>query len=160
MSLEEEIIYLITQPENKNVNLKAVLPPSKVLAKVISSFANTDGSYLILGVLDDGTPKGLSGDFFVTETVHKAIDLLTPRPIVNYEYVYVHIKRLFAIKTNKSINDILFENNKYIRQDNKTLLFTVENLPEFSSQKYPKISQLFHVLTVESENSTESKEIF
>lgn len=157
MSLEEEIIYLITQPENKNVEFKAVLPPSRVLAKVISSFANTDGGYLILGVLDDGTPKGLSGDFFVTETVHKAIDLLTPRPIVNYEYVYVHGKRLFAIKTNKSINDILFENNKYIRQDNKTLLFTVENLPEFSSQKYPKISQLFHVLTVESENSTESK---
>lgn len=157
MSLREEIIDLIKQPENENVEFKAVLPPSRVLAKVISSFANTDGGYLILGVLDNGTPKGLSGDFFAIETVHKAIDLLTPRPIVNYEYVDVSGKRLFVIKTKKSSGDILFENNKYIRQGDKTLLFVAESMQEFLSQKYPKISQLFNELTTQSENSTESK---
>ncbi|MBE0495163.1 MAG: ATP-binding protein [Campylobacterales bacterium] len=157
MSLKEEIIDLIKQPKNKNIEFKAVLPPSRVLAKVISSFANTNGGYLILGVLDDGTPKGLSGDFFATETVHKAIDLLTPRPIVNYEYVDAIGKRLFVIKTEKSTDDILFENNKYIRQGDKTLLFAVEDTQKFSSQKYPKISQLFNELTVQSENSTEAK---
>lgn len=157
MNLKDEIIGLIKQPENERVEFKAVLPPSRVLAKVISSFANTNGGYLILGVLDDGTPKGLSGDFFAIETVHKAIDLLTPRPIVDYEYVDVRGKRLFVIKTEKSTDEILFENNKYIRQGDKTLLFTVENAQEFSSQKYPKISQLFNELTTQSENSTESK---
>ncbi len=157
MSLKEKIINLIKQSENESVEFKAVLPPSRVLAKVISSFANTNGGYLILGVLDDGIPKGLSGDFFAIEIVHKAIDLLTPRPIVNYEYVDISDKRLFVIKTEKSIDDILFENNKYIRQGDKTLLFTAESVQEFSSQKYPKISQLFNELTTQSENSTESK---
>ncbi len=157
MSLKEEMLDLIKQPKNVKVEFKAVLPPSRVIAKIIASFANAEGGYLILGVLDDGTPKGLSGDFFATETVHKAIDLLTPRPIVNYEYVDVSGKRLFVIKTEKSTDEILFENNKYIRQGEKTLLFTVESAKEFSSQKYPKISQLFNNLTAQSESSTESK---
>lgn len=157
MSLQEDVLELVKQSENESVEFKAVLPPSRVIAKIIASFANTEGGYLILGVLDNGTPKGLSGDFFATETVHKAIDLLTPRPMVNYEHIDVQSKRLFVIKTEKSADDILFENNKYIRQGDKTLLFTVESVEEFSSQKYPKISQLFNDLTIKSENSTESK---
>ena len=64
MSLKEEILELIKQPENESVEFKAVLPPSRVIAKIIASFANTEGGYLILGVLDDGTLKGLSGNFF------------------------------------------------------------------------------------------------
>ncbi len=99
MSLQEDVLELIKQSENESVEFKAVLPPSRVIAKIIASFANTEGGYLILGVLDDGTPKGLSRDFFATETVHKAIDLLTPRPMVKYEYVDLNAKRLFLFKT-------------------------------------------------------------
>jgi hypothetical protein len=157
MSLKEEIVDLIKQPENVKVEFKAVLPPSRVIAKIIASFANTEGGYLILGVLDNGTPKGLSGDFFATETVHKAIDLLTPRPIVNYEYVNLNAKRLFVIKTEKSDNKILFENNIYVRVGEQTQLLAASSVQEFTSQKYPKISQLFNELTSQSENSTESK---
>lgn len=157
MNLTEEIIDLIKQPENERVEFKAVLPPSRVLAKVISSFANTNGGYLILGVLDDGTPKGLSGDFFAMETVHKAIDLLTPRPIVNYEYIDLGDKRLFVIKTEKSVNRILFENDIYVRVNEQTQLLAASGVPEFTSQGYPKVTILFNDLTAQSESATESK---
>ncbi|MDD2949246.1 MAG: ATP-binding protein [Sulfuricurvum sp.] len=157
MSLKEEILGLIKQPENESVEFKAVLPPSRVIAKIIASFANTEGGYLILGVLDNGTPKGLSGDFFATETVHKAIDLLTPRPIVNYEYVDLSAKRLFVIKTEKSNNKILFENDIYIRVGEQTQLSAASGEPEFTSQKYPKVTILFNDLIAQSESSTESK---
>lgn len=157
MSLKEEIVDLIKQPENVKVEFKAVLPPSRVIAKIIASFANAEGGYLILGVLDNGTPKGLSGDFFATETVHKAIDLLTPRPIINYEYIDVDSKRLFVIKTEKSDNRILFENNIYVRVGEQTKLLTASDVQEFTSQKYPKVTILFNDLTAQSESSTESK---
>ena len=157
MSLKEEILGLIKQPENVKVEFKAVLPPSRVIAKIIASFANAEGGYLILGVLDNGTPKGLSGDFFATETVHKAIDLLTPRPIINYEYIDVDSKRLFVIKTEKSDNRILFENNIYVRVGEQTKLLAASDVQEFTSQKYPKVTILFNDLTAQSESSTESK---
>lgn len=157
MSLKEEIVDLIKQPENVKVEFKAVLPPSRVIAKIIASFANAEGGYLILGVLDNGTPKGLSGDFFATETVHKAIDLLTPRPIINYEYIDVDSKRLFVIKTEKSDNRILFENNIYVRVGEQTKLLAASDVQEFTSQKYPKVTILFNDLTAQSESSTESK---
>lgn len=157
MSLKDEIFDLIKQPANESVEFKAVLPPSRVLAKIISSFANTEGGYLILGILNKKNITGLSGDFFATETVHKAIDLLTPRPIVNYEYVDVDSKRLFVIKTEKSDNKILFENNIYVRVGEQTQLLAASGVAEFTSQKYPKITILFNDLTAQSESSTESK---
>ena len=147
---------LLEEQESDNLEFKAVLPPSRLLAKLISSFSNTEGGYLLLGVLGTNDIKGLSGDFYATDTVHKAIDLLNPKPIVNYEYLDIHGKRVFAIKIDKSNNDIFFGDEKYIREDSKTIPFK-RNQESFSSTKYPKLSELYSQLIETSENSTESK---
>ncbi len=153
---KDEVERLITRTEDNALEFKAVLPPSRLLAKIISSFANTKGGYLLLGVLDTNNIKGLSGDFYATDTVHKAIDLLNPKPIVNYDYLNINDKRIFAIKVEKSDNDILFGTDKYIREEDKTMLFSVET-ESFSSTTYPRLSELYLDLTLQSENSTESK---
>jgi len=156
MITKDVVEKLLEEQENNNLEFKAVLPPSRLLAKLISSFANTEGGYLLLGVLGTNDIKGLSGDFYATDTVHKAIDLLNPKPIVNYEYLDIGGKRVFAIKVDKSDSDIFFGDEKYIRKDAKTILFGKEK-ESFSSTKYPKLSEIYSRLIENSENSTESK---
>jgi len=147
---------LLEKQESNSLEFKAVLPPSRLLAKLISSFANTEGGYLLLGVLGTNDIKGLSGDFYATDTVHKAIDLLNPKPIVNYEYLDIQGKRIFVIKVEKSNTDILFSEDKYIREDDKTILISTEE-DFFTSTSYPKLSEIYSTLNEQSENATEAK---
>jgi len=156
MIIKSEVEELLQQQESIKLEFKAVLPPSRLLAKLISSFANTEGGYLLLGVLGVNNIKGLSGDFYATDTVHKAIDLLNPKPIVNYEYLGISGKRIFVIKVDKSDSDILFSEDKYIRENDKTILVSTEE-ESFISTSYPKLSEIYFTLIEQSENATESK---
>ncbi len=156
MIMKDEVVELLKKEESIELEFKAVLPPSRLLAKLISSFANTEGGYLLLGVLGTNNIKGLSGDFYATDTVHKAIDLLNPKPIVNYEYLDITGKRIFVIEIDKSDIDILFSEDKYIREDDKTIL--VSSIVEsFTAIRYPKLSEIYYKLNEQSENATESK---
>jgi predicted HTH transcriptional regulator len=89
MDLTNEILQLIGQPENSQIEYKGVLPPSRNIAQLVSSFANTDGGYIILGIAETASKKlkvvGLSEDFYANAITHKALDLLTPRPQINYQ---------------------------------------------------------------------------
>jgi len=156
MISKDEVEDLLKKEESNELEFKAVLPPSRLLAKLISSFANTEGGYLLLGVLETNNIKGLSGDFYATDTVHKAIDLLNPKPIVNYEYLDIHGKRIFVIKVEKSDTDILFSEDKYIRENDKTILVSTEE-ESFTSTSYPKLSEIYFTLNEQSENATDSK---
>ena len=156
MIQKDEVKELLKQEESVKLEFKAVLPPSRLLAKLISSFANTEGGYLLLGVLDTNNIKGLSGDFYATDTVHKAIDLLNPKPLVDYDYLDINGKRIFVIKVDKSDIDILFSEDKYIREEDNTILVSGEE-ESFTSTSYPKLSEIYLTLDEQSENATEAK---
>ncbi|MBX2942749.1 MAG: ATP-binding protein [Cyclobacteriaceae bacterium] len=121
MELQEQVSSIILQPESEVLEYKAVLPPSKSIAQIICSFANTNGGLLILGVSEIGGLKisGLSEDFRATSITHKAIDLLSPKPIIDYGYVQYDGKKLFAIKVEKSDNEISLEGKIFVRQGTK-----------------------------------------
>ena len=67
MDISDEVINLLKQDENKTLEFKAVLPPSRNIAQMISAFANTNGGVIILGVLvvpnKTNEVIGLSEDF-------------------------------------------------------------------------------------------------
>jgi len=98
--------------------------PQKI-AKIISSFANTNSGSLIFGLKETSPTTnemvGLSTDFKVVEITKKAISLLEPIPTVTYGWVKSGEKSIFIIKTDKSENDILLDNSKYIRQETRTV---------------------------------------
>jgi predicted HTH transcriptional regulator len=54
MDITKEVVEIIGQAEGPQLEYKAVLPPSKNIAQLISAFANTDGGYIVLGVSDTG----------------------------------------------------------------------------------------------------------
>jgi len=118
MDITTEIIDLIGKPESETLEYKAVLPPARNIAQLISAFANTQGGIVILGVAEiNGSfhPNGLSEDFHANGILHKAVDLLDPKPTLQYQYIPYKGKRLYAIKVERSSQPISIEGKKYIR---------------------------------------------
>ncbi len=118
----EDIKKIVGQPESQTLEYKAVLPPSRNVAQILCSFANTEGGVLILGVTDDSKINGLSEDFHANTITHKALDLLTPKPNIEYQYVSIEDKKLYAIKVDKSDSIISVEGKVYIRKGSRTNL--------------------------------------
>lgn len=158
MSLQEKVSMSLMQPESETLAYKAVLPPSKSIAQIISSFANTNGGLLILGVSEIGGLKvsGLSEDFRATSITHKAIDLLSPKPIVDYGYVQHNGKKLFALDVKKSAEVISIEGKIFIRKAEKIIQSNSSN-NIFSIGEYGRISSVNISLESFKSNGTDSK---
>lgn len=158
MNLKERVSSVILQAESEVLEYRAVLPPSKSIAQIISSFANTNGGLLILGVSEIGGLKvaGLSEDFRATSITHKAIDLLSPKPIVDYGYVEHSGKKLFAISVEKSTQTISVEGKIFIRRKDQIIQAnSVANI--FQAGGYNRISSIDTSLEAFKSNATDSK---
>lgn len=162
MDISIEVNSLIGQPENERLEYKAVLPPARSIAQIISSFANTHGGYLILGVKESSTGiiiNGLSEDFHATTVTHKAIDLLSPKPIVAYENIVYEGKRLYVIKVDKSETVITLEGNVYIRIGDSSVI--KNPLPvQIIKNKLSNLQVLEDKLIINKTNGTEAKSNF
>jgi hypothetical protein len=156
MDITNEISQIIGQPESETLEYKAVLPPSRNVAQLISSFANADGGYIVLGVSDNLEINGLSSDFHANTITHKALDLLSPQPQIYYQYVFYNGKRLYVIKVDKSDEPIFLEEKLYKRVDDTNKL---QNPPEvkFKPQGYVKIQTISSQLEAFKKNATSSK---
>lgn len=156
MKLEEEISQIIGQPEGLTLEYKSVLPPSKNIAQLISSFANSNGGYIVLGVTDNFEINGLSEDFHANTIVHKALDLLTPLPHVRYQYVLHKEKKLYVIKVDKSEIPISVEGRIYKRVGSTSILSNPAEV-KFKFNAIEKISTFNTQLELIKKDSTNAK---
>lgn len=156
----EEIDKLIKQREGARLEFKSVLPPSRNIAQIISSFANTDGGYIVLGISESPTGfevHGLSRDFRANSITHKAIDLLNPQPNVTYQYINYQNKDLFVIHVEKStVGPIEVEGKVYIRSGATTKPATEETL-KFKTKGYDQIRRINQSLEGYKSKTTNSK---
>jgi hypothetical protein len=123
MAIAQDILDRIGQPESEQLEYKAVLPPAATVAQLISSFANAKGGAIVLGVVEQGKEviiNGLSDEFRAVQITRKAIDLLSPQPTVNYDYVVHQGKRLFVIDVRKSDAAVLLGGKNYVRTGDRT----------------------------------------
>lgn len=156
MNIEEEVSQLIGTPESETLEYKAVLPPSKNIAQLICSFANSNGGFIVLGVSDNFEINGLSEDFHANTITHKALDLLSPQPIVHYQYVAFKSKKLYVIKIEKSSVPISLENKIYKRIGASSKLINPTEIT-FKQNGYERIRNLNLQLEVLKQESTNSK---
>lgn len=160
MDITNEVAQIIDQQKSSKLEYKAVLPPSKNIAQLISSFANTDGGYIILGVSED--PKGnieingLSKDFHANTITHKALDLLSPQPQVHYQYVVYKDKKLYVIKVEKSDSQITLEGKIYKRIDGSIKLLNPTEI-QFQPNGYVRIKSINQQLEGYKQSATSSK---
>jgi hypothetical protein len=125
MDIAQDILDRIGQPEPEQLEYKAVLPPAATVAQLICSFANTNGGGIVLGVVENGKEvliNGLSDEFRAVQITRKAIDLLSPPPAVNYDYVVHQGKRLFVIDVKKSDVEVSLGGKIYVRAGERTTL--------------------------------------
>lgn len=163
MSIANEMNQLIGIKESSTLEYKAVLPPSRSMAQMISAFANTEGGYIVLGVLEnkDGSIEviGLSEDFRANTITHKALDLLSPLPRVQYEYVIHKGKRIYVIKVEKSDVPITVENNIYIRIEDSIKVSNATEI-QFNKNGYSRIKDINVQFEGYKQNATNSKTRF
>src|SRR5580704_1069235 len=120
MDIAQDILDRIGKPESDQLEYKAVLPPAATVAQLICSFANAKGGGIVLGVVENGKDvliNGLSDEFRAVQITRKAIDLLSPQPAVQYDYVV-----LFVIEVQKSDAVVLLGGKSYIRTGHHTVL--------------------------------------
>ncbi len=156
MEIEKEIKNLIGTPESEILEYKAVLPPSKNIAQLICSFANSEGGYIVLGVSDSYDIIGLSEDFHANAITHKALDLLSPQPIINYKYVVHNGKNLYVIKIEKSNSIISLENKIYKRIGSNSKLINGSEIT-FKTNGYSRIKDINSHLEILKNDATNSK---
>jgi tetrahydromethanopterin S-methyltransferase subunit A len=159
MNLEDKILKIIDKKINDDVEFRTVLPTSKAIAKIMASFANTSGGYLIIGVKSTSVKNevvGLSSDFYITNIIYKAIELLEPNEnSFNHKIINISNKRLLVLSINKSIGTVFVNDKKYIRESNHTIEF-IENIDE-SQWEYQKLIDLKNKLDEYLQEGTEAK---
>lgn len=142
MDISNEVFQIIGMDESSTLEYEAVLPPSRNIAQMICSFANTDGGYIILVVVVGPTNKtelvGLSQDFHANTVTHKAIDLLNPAPRIHYQYIVYNNKKLYVIKVEKSDATITVEGKVYKREGHVIKLTNPVD-KQFSDSGYKRI---------------------
>jgi hypothetical protein len=148
------------QVKSTEVEYKAVLPPSRSMAQIISSFANTEGGYLILGIsgIKDGRIEGngLSEDFHANTITHKALDLLVPQPKVTYQYISFNGKKLYVIKIEKSDLPVAIEGKIYKRVNGVIKLTNPVEIT-FRINGYVRIENINQQLETYKSNATNAK---
>lgn len=123
MNIAQDILDRIGQPEDEQMEYKAVLPPAATVAQLIGSLANAKGGAIVLGVAEDGKGiviNGLSDEFRAVQITRKAIDLLSPIPSVQYDYVVHQGKRLFVIEVKKATAEVSLGGKVYVRVGQRT----------------------------------------
>lgn len=125
MDIAQSTLDRIGQPESEFLEYKAVLPPAATIAQIVCAFANAQGGAIVMGVVRDGNGfvlNGLSDEFRAVQITLKAIDRLSPRPVVSYDYVVRNGKRLFVIEVQQSSSEIAFGGKVYVRTGDRTTL--------------------------------------
>lgn len=120
-----DIKELLCTPPKIDFDFSAVPYVPQKLARELSAFANTEGGTLIFGLknINHAANKlvGLSADFRVTEITRIATSLLSPVPSIKYDWIKYNGKDIFGIQIEKADHDILFNNEKFIRDGDKSI---------------------------------------
>lgn len=160
MNKNEAITRYLSTGESESVEFKAVLPPSKSIARILCGLANTNGGALVLGVEDSRGPVkliGLSRDFHAHEVTSKAVTLLVPSIPVEHRYVEHDGTPLYLIEVAKSEVPVTVEGKAYSRSGNQIVATQDTSRP---SQSCESAEQLAQQLEGFARSATESQTNF
>lgn len=155
----QRILAALESLDTQEVELRIVLPPSRTIAEIIASLANTNGGYLIIGAekqKHDLIVQGLSSDFHATSITHKAIDLLQPRPMVDYGYLEFRGNKIYVVEVGKSSVFLKLGEKTFVRESGKIVQNEAVEL-SLSANTYSKIKEIDAELTLNLTESTSSK---
>lgn len=150
-------------PESVKVEYKYVVPPPKSLARLIASFANTEGGKIIFGVKDGPKPTvvGLPEDLAAWAVIQPALEHLRPRPLVSFSDDEINGKPIFILNIQKYPGPVSTDDNLYyIRKGTTTELVKASDVSHQAEQgtaKYSKVNQVLAKVKQSRSLASESK---
>lgn len=145
---------------SSSLDLRPILVPSRQLAQILAGFSNTEGGFIVFGAKrkpkDGYEVAGLTSDFNVSAITNKALDLLAPRPLVEYGFYNLDGHQVFVIAISPSPVPILLESKKYTRQAGKTI-DADEQLFNFNTSGEIKFREINSRLTGYKAKMTDAK---
>ena len=97
---EEELAKLLRIGEGKTLEFKTKLPTPNIIAKTISSFANTEGGLILFGIADTGDVLGLEPTEIENfhSFIQKTMTIINPSPQnFGWKLVYYRGKTIGAV---------------------------------------------------------------
>ncbi len=126
--LETENTEFLTQDKSEILEINTTPFSPEKLAINIAAFANAKGGTIIFGIKEilstTNEIMGLSHDFDIKNITNKAISKLNPTPKLTLNWQILNEKEIYVIMIEKSINDILIEDEKYIRKERENINLT------------------------------------
>jgi hypothetical protein len=157
---KDMINQIIGQPEGQTLEYKTVVPPPSLIARIVASFANSDGGYLVCGMRDDLVIQGIADEVPAESIVDSALVRLHPRPKVRHYFAEKEGRRLYVIEVSKSIQKITTEQGVvYSRVGDRQIanrLATKDEVVPRSQNK--KVYELLTDLENYKVNASESKQ--
>ncbi len=119
----ETIKKLISNPQWEVVEFYESFPDTdEDLGKVISSFANTKGGYIIIGVKSEGKViLGYGSAFEKMKILDRTLDRLSPRPDWKKSRISVNGEPLLVLEIKKSNDEVRFDQTAYFRKGKKNV---------------------------------------
>lgn len=141
----QELQSIIQQGENSSVEFKESAVRPEQLAREMVAFANSAGGVIVIGVADDGTPRGLAADKNLEEWVMNiARTSVNPALNVLCELIEIEGKQVGAITVPKGVDKPYQTGDKYlIRVDSTNRVATQAEL-----MRLFQMSGVFHYDTV------------
>jgi hypothetical protein len=161
--LTEVELNQVYGPEGQKLEYRGVLPPPEALARLIASFANSEGGKIVIGVAEDARKRtsivGLP-DVPVDAVVYAALTHLHPRPLINYHFEDIEGNRVLEIDIQKYPVPITTADNLYlVRKDGRIDLVRTPSFPgeeESWSARNGKIDQALKKLKQKKKDATQS----
>lgn len=160
--MDKKLLDMLAKLEGE-VEFKAVLPPSRALAKIVASIANTDNGVLIIGINKSSKFEyemvGVDRDYYINSIVNKAISLLDPQPIVRNSYLNIDGKQIYILEIDKSSKDILFDSKIYIRENSDIVLKDAKEMLNIAALENDFLNNIIRELLQEIGKSTYAKRV-
>jgi Putative DNA-binding domain len=137
--VENNLTNQLLEGEGLKLEYKREIPQPNRLARLMASFANTEGGMIIIGVNDDGTVVGIPDDAPVQKNLMEAFELLRPHPLMNYHFDKIYGKRVFVIEIQKYPAPILTEDQRYYTRKEANIVLAEENLVNALVAAVPEI---------------------
>jgi predicted HTH transcriptional regulator len=127
-AISEELIqqYLV-QGEGSRVEFKTVLREPSLLARIIASFANADGGFILVGIREPDEIVGT--DIRLLARIHEAaISLLSPRPQTQVKEVTIDGKAIGVVAVRPSDALVFAEGSAFVRVDETSMVMPPDQI--------------------------------
>lgn len=98
-----ELQELLARPESVTLEFKREAESPIPIAKILSAFANTSGGWLVLGIADDKSLRGIASEKDTMQVLEAASDhLIEPPLLVRFKAIVEHERTILLVRVDES----------------------------------------------------------